>query len=78
MKKHNLFNYLNIVSLLCIQTIGKAVGDWFYDRKVVQLIDCTYPCNPTCKDLVEDSLQGQQIANLFLEATILDFDGHKL
>lgn len=50
--------YLNIVSLLCIQTIGKAVGDWFYDRKVVQLIDCTYPCNPTCKDLVEDSLQG--------------------
>ncbi|XP_078162680.1 pectin acetylesterase 11-like isoform X2 [Carex rostrata] len=39
-------------------TIGKAVGDWFYDRKVVRLIDCTYPCNPTCKDLVEDSLQG--------------------
>ncbi|XP_065879298.1 pectin acetylesterase 8-like [Euphorbia lathyris] len=28
--------------------IGKAVGDWFYDRTPFQKIDCPYPCNPTC------------------------------
>ncbi|GJN01845.1 hypothetical protein PR202_ga19146 [Eleusine coracana subsp. coracana] len=34
--------------------IGKAVGDWFYDRRVPQLIDCPYPCNPTCKNREDD------------------------
>ncbi|TVU15868.1 hypothetical protein EJB05_39409 [Eragrostis curvula] len=34
--------------------IGKAVGDWFYDRRVSQLIDCAYPCNPTCKNREDD------------------------
>ncbi|KAJ3707114.1 hypothetical protein LUZ61_010819 [Rhynchospora tenuis] len=34
--------------------IGKAVGDWYYDREVVQLIDCPYPCNPTCKIVKDD------------------------
>ncbi|KAG2239688.1 hypothetical protein Bca52824_091527 [Brassica carinata] len=29
-------------------TIAKAVGDWVYDRKLFQKIDCPYPCNPTC------------------------------
>ncbi|MQL87651.1 hypothetical protein Taro_020199 [Colocasia esculenta] len=28
--------------------IGKAVGDWYYDRNAFQKIDCAYPCNPTC------------------------------
>ncbi|KAL1288693.1 hypothetical protein AAHE18_20G002600 [Arachis hypogaea] len=30
-------------------TIAKAVGDWFYDRKPFQHIDCAFPCNPTCE-----------------------------
>ncbi|XP_062226626.1 pectin acetylesterase 7-like [Phragmites australis] len=34
--------------------IGKAVGDWFYDRQVSQKIDCPYPCNPTCKNREDD------------------------
>ncbi|XLR50253.1 hypothetical protein S83_000925 [Arachis hypogaea] len=29
-------------------TIAKAVGDWFYERKPFQHIDCAFPCNPTC------------------------------
>ncbi|CAN1299211.1 Pectin acetylesterase 8 [Linum perenne] len=29
--------------------IAKAVGDWFYDRKSFQKVDCPYPCNPTCR-----------------------------
>ncbi|PKA59139.1 hypothetical protein AXF42_Ash001232 [Apostasia shenzhenica] len=36
--------------------IGEAVGDWFYDRKAVKLVDsCAYPCNPTCHDVEDDS-----------------------
>ncbi|XP_062147233.1 pectin acetylesterase 8-like [Alnus glutinosa] len=34
--------------LLGRTTIAKAVGDWFYDRRPFQKIDCPYPCNPTC------------------------------
>ncbi|KAJ4746337.1 Pectin acetylesterase [Rhynchospora pubera] len=33
-------------------TIGEAVGNWFFERKAPQkLIDCPYPCNPTCKNV---------------------------
>ncbi|OAY29987.1 pectin acetylesterase 7 [Manihot esculenta] len=35
--------------------IGKAVGDWFYDRASIQKIDCPYPCNPTCVKVDSDS-----------------------
>uniref|UniRef100_A0A3Q7HJU0 Pectin acetylesterase n=1 Tax=Solanum lycopersicum TaxID=4081 RepID=A0A3Q7HJU0_SOLLC len=31
-------------------TIAKAVGDWYYERKRFQEIDCPYPCNKTCKN----------------------------
>ncbi|KAK4800920.1 hypothetical protein SAY86_021407 [Trapa natans] len=29
-------------------SIAKAFGDWYFDRKPFQEIDCAYPCNPTC------------------------------
>ncbi|KAJ1702785.1 hypothetical protein LUZ63_002564 [Rhynchospora breviuscula] len=33
-------------------SIGEAVGNWFFERKAPQkLIDCPYPCNPTCKNV---------------------------
>ncbi|WCJ28988.1 Pectinacetylesterase family protein [Euphorbia peplus] len=35
--------------------IGKAIGDWFYDREVTRKIDCPYPCNPTCVKVDSDS-----------------------
>ncbi|KAK1685285.1 hypothetical protein QYE76_046133 [Lolium multiflorum] len=34
--------------------IGKAVGDWFFERAVSQRTDCPYPCNQTCKDNEDD------------------------
>ncbi|EEE62081.1 hypothetical protein OsJ_16865 [Oryza sativa Japonica Group] len=34
------------------KTIAEAVGDWFFDRREVKEIDCEYPCNPTCHNLV--------------------------
>ncbi|PUZ53559.1 hypothetical protein GQ55_5G061100 [Panicum hallii var. hallii] len=31
------------------RTIAEAVGDWYFGRRQdVKLIDCEYPCNPTC------------------------------
>ncbi|KAL2901061.1 Pectin acetylesterase 8 [Bienertia sinuspersici] len=38
--------------LLDNTTISKAVGDWFYDRKSFQKIDCPYPCDKTCHNRV--------------------------
>ncbi|AQK95511.1 Pectin acetylesterase 5 [Zea mays] len=34
------------------KSIAEAVGDWFFDRREVKEIDCEYPCNPTCHNLV--------------------------
>ncbi|KAL0900543.1 hypothetical protein Bca101_084504 [Brassica carinata] len=33
------------------KTIAESVGDWYFDRKPVKLIDCPYPCNPSCYNL---------------------------
>ncbi|CAI5981422.1 unnamed protein product, partial [Closterium sp. NIES-65] len=30
------------------KTMAEAVGDWFFDRQSVSLVDCKHPCNPTC------------------------------
>ncbi|KAK1277106.1 hypothetical protein QJS04_geneDACA015766 [Acorus gramineus] len=32
--------------------IAKSVGDWYYERSEVKAIDCPYPCDKTCHDLV--------------------------
>ncbi|XP_020263715.1 pectin acetylesterase 7-like [Asparagus officinalis] len=34
--------------------IAKAVGDWFYGRRVVEDIDCPYPCNSSCSKVIEE------------------------
>ncbi|KMZ73098.1 pectin acetylesterase, family CE13 [Zostera marina] len=31
------------------KSIAEAVGDWYLDRDEVKIIDCAYPCNPTCE-----------------------------
>lgn len=36
------------------KSIAKAVGDWFYGRRVVQDIDCPYPCNKSCSNVIDD------------------------
>ncbi|XP_008807934.3 pectin acetylesterase 10-like [Phoenix dactylifera] len=32
--------------------IAKSVGDWYFDRAEVKAIDCPYPCDKTCHNLV--------------------------
>ncbi|KAL8129753.1 hypothetical protein V2J09_018908 [Rumex salicifolius] len=33
------------------RTIAEYVGDWYFDRQIVKLIDCPFPCNPTCLNM---------------------------
>lgn len=32
--------------------IAKSVGDWYFDRVALKAIDCPYPCDSTCHNLV--------------------------
>ncbi|MBA0743711.1 hypothetical protein Gogos_006370 [Gossypium gossypioides] len=32
--------------------IAVSVGDWFFDRTAVKAIDCPYPCDKTCHDVI--------------------------
>ncbi|PON88799.1 Pectinacetylesterase/NOTUM [Trema orientale] len=34
------------------QAIAVSVGDWYFDRVKVKAIDCAYPCDNTCHNLV--------------------------
>ncbi|KAB2054657.1 hypothetical protein ES319_A12G269100v1 [Gossypium barbadense] len=34
------------------KTIAEAVGDWYFGRKITKEIDCPYPCDKTCHNLI--------------------------
>ncbi|KAK9093087.1 hypothetical protein Syun_027998 [Stephania yunnanensis] len=34
------------------RSVALSVGDWFFDRVGVSAIDCPYPCDNTCHNLV--------------------------
>ncbi|KAJ0891995.1 putative pectinacetylesterase/NOTUM [Helianthus annuus] len=38
--------------LLGNKPIALAVGDWYFERSAVKKIDCPYPCDKTCHNLV--------------------------
>ncbi|KAM7504763.1 hypothetical protein LguiB_003667 [Lonicera macranthoides] len=34
------------------KTIAEAVGDWYFERRVTKVVDCAYPCDTTCHNLI--------------------------
>ncbi|XP_043689276.1 pectin acetylesterase 5-like [Telopea speciosissima] len=42
------------------KTIAESVGDWYFNRRVVTEIDCAYPCNPTCFNMILVGPMGQR------------------
>ncbi|KAH9603508.1 hypothetical protein KSS87_010024 [Heliosperma pusillum] len=34
------------------QAIAEAVGNWYFERNRTKLIDCPYPCDTTCRNLI--------------------------
>ncbi|XP_038974717.1 pectin acetylesterase 9-like isoform X1 [Phoenix dactylifera] len=37
------------------KTIAEVVGDWYFERKVANEIDCPYPCDHTCHNHIPSS-----------------------
>ncbi|XP_061354051.1 pectin acetylesterase 12-like [Gastrolobium bilobum] len=44
--------FANDSPLIGNKPIAIAVGDWYFDREVVKAIDCAYPCDNTCHNLM--------------------------
>uniref|UniRef100_A0A7N0U7Y7 Pectin acetylesterase n=1 Tax=Kalanchoe fedtschenkoi TaxID=63787 RepID=A0A7N0U7Y7_KALFE len=44
--------FANNSPLIGNKGIAIAVGDWYFDRAGVKAIDCAYPCDKTCHNLV--------------------------
>lgn len=38
--------------MLSGKSIARSVGDWYFDRQRTKSIDCPYPCDSTCHNLV--------------------------
>lgn len=34
------------------KTIAEAIGDWYFSRRITKEIDCAYPCDTTCHNLI--------------------------
>lgn len=48
-KKYLLFSFM---LFLDVQGIAKSVGDWYFGRAEVKAIDCPYPCDKTCHNII--------------------------
>ncbi|XP_059648358.1 pectin acetylesterase 12-like [Cornus florida] len=44
--------------------IALAVGDWYFGREGTMAIDCAYPCDKTCHNLVQRSAKGDAETSL--------------
>ncbi|CAL9068119.1 unnamed protein product [Musa banksii] len=44
------------------KTIAEVVGDWYFGRGMAKEVDCPYPCDSTCDDLIPSNqvLEGSQ------------------
>ncbi|VVB03560.1 unnamed protein product [Arabis nemorensis] len=34
------------------KTVAESIGDWYFERTTVKAIDCPYPCDKTCHNLI--------------------------
>ncbi|GLU16632.1 hypothetical protein SLE2022_330550 [Rubroshorea leprosula] len=44
--------FANDSPVIANKAIAVSVGDWFLDRTTVKAVDCAYPCDKSCHDLV--------------------------
>ncbi|EMS51398.1 hypothetical protein TRIUR3_15339 [Triticum urartu] len=44
--------------ILEFQTIAELVGDWYFERGAAQEIDCAYPCDSTCHNIIPSNQVG--------------------
>ncbi|XP_031394654.1 pectin acetylesterase 9 isoform X2 [Punica granatum] len=41
------------------KTIAEAVGDWYFSRRISKEVDCPYPCDRTCHNLIPATSDSQ-------------------
>ena len=41
-----------LVNILEFQEIAEVVDDWYFERGTAMEIDCAYPCDSTCHNLI--------------------------
>jgi hypothetical protein len=41
-----------LVNIIEFQKIAEVVGDWYFERGAAMEIDCAYPCDSTCHNLI--------------------------
>ncbi|KAK9087161.1 hypothetical protein Syun_029555 [Stephania yunnanensis] len=51
-------NAIAMLNIWLILSVALSVDDWFFDRVGVSAIDCPYPCDNTCHNLVFKGLNG--------------------
>ncbi|CAI0546643.1 unnamed protein product [Linum tenue] len=44
-----------------VQTMAEAVGDWYFGRNVTKLVDCPYPCDRHCHNLIPQIAQNDDL-----------------
>ncbi|KAM1463351.1 hypothetical protein ACFX1Q_047355 [Malus domestica] len=57
--------------LLGNRAIAVSVGDWYYDRVPVKAIDCAYPCDNTCHNLMSNEDLSSSVT--YSQSTRLSF-----
>lgn len=58
----------SITCALLPQTIAEVVGDWYFDRGMAKEVDCPYPCDSTCDDLIPSNQVLEMTETILLKA----------
>lgn len=61
-KKCMNFVHIDLVTLFFMQGVAESIGDWYFDRVQVKAIDCAYPCDNTCHNLVFKWVQNYSMS----------------
>jgi hypothetical protein len=41
-----------LVNMIEFQKIAEVIGDWYFERGEAKVIDCAYPCDRTCHNII--------------------------
>jgi hypothetical protein len=46
------------LNMIEFQKIAEVIGDWYFERGAAKEIDCAYPCDSTCHNLIPSDQVG--------------------
>ncbi|KAK7855103.1 pectin acetylesterase 10 [Quercus suber] len=48
----NKASYFHSLLVINLQGVAESVGNWYFDRADIKAVDCPFPCDKTCHNLV--------------------------